>query len=453
MLCAPTARVLVVLLTVLAASHVSLDAARRQSTRQVPVESLIYDLKNPDPVRRREAVVQLGINKVQRATPDLVALATDPDVSVRRALAVTLVQVADARSLPGFVTLTSDAERDIRQQAIEALTNLYLPQESGLVVTLNRVANFFNPWSDEWGEVVVEPDLVVDPSAIAAVSARLQDAEAGVRARAARSLGILRARTAAPGLLAVLRDDRSDDARFEAVRALRKIGDRSVAPALVPLIPINAPRVRNEVVFTIGRLREESALPELRRLLDKELIAAPRDMDRAFALHLLDAIAVIGSPGSKSLLLSLQQSADADLRLHAVEGLARLADHASPQEVTAMAAAKLAEQDARVRLAQAFALYRMGREEHLVELVNALGSRRTNDQARSYLLELQPAEVGDLVGHAGHTDVNVVEAIAEILGHVGNASTLPTLHRLLQDTRGQVSALAAQAIRRIEART
>ena len=59
-------------------------AAAAQPPRQVPVDSLIYDLRNPDPVRRREAVVLIGQNKVQRAVRDVVAIAGDPDPSVRR---------------------------------------------------------------------------------------------------------------------------------------------------------------------------------------------------------------------------------------------------------------------------------------------------------------------------------------------------------------------------------
>ena len=81
-----------------------------QPTRQVPVDSLIYDLRNPDPVRRREAVVLIGQNKLQRAVADVVAIAGDPDASVRRAVVATLQALDDIRALPGLVALTSDPE-------------------------------------------------------------------------------------------------------------------------------------------------------------------------------------------------------------------------------------------------------------------------------------------------------------------------------------------------------
>lgn len=435
------------------APPVALAQAKPAATRQVPVESLIYDLKNPDAVRRREAVTQLGLNKVQRATPDLVPLATDPDPSVRRALVATLIQVGDVRALPGFITLSADAERDVRDKAVEGLTNLYLPQESGLVVTLNRVANFFNPWSDEWADVVVEPDLPVDPAVVDAITARLQDTDGGIRAKAARSLGILRGRTASGALMSALKDDQSDAVRFEAVRALRKIGDRSIAPDLVPLIPINAPKVRNEIVLTVGRLRDATAVPELTRLAEKELGAGRREMDRTFALHLVAALAAIGSPESRPLFVRLQTSTDADLRRLGFEGVARGQADFAAEDVSETARRRLAEKDGTVRMAQDFALYRMGRKEHLQELVRALGSRRTNAQARDYLLDLHPNEVPDLYAYSNSPDANILEALAEILGLVGDATALPTLRELVRDTRGQVSAFAGQAIRRIDART
>ena len=92
-----------------------------QDTRQVPADSMVYDLKNPDPVRRKEAAATLGKNKIQRATPDLVAAVGDSDASVRRAIVIALQEMQDPRALPGFVTLSSDAEKDIRDRSIEGI--------------------------------------------------------------------------------------------------------------------------------------------------------------------------------------------------------------------------------------------------------------------------------------------------------------------------------------------
>ncbi len=194
---AALSRMAAVMVSVLSLALV-VSGQARQPTRQVPVESLIYDLKNPDPVRRKEAARLLGENKVQRATPDLVAVAQDSDPQVRREIVGALDKMLDIRALPAFIQLSGDPEKDIRDRCIIGMVNLYLPQESGLRVTLNKVATFFNPWSDEWADVVVEPGITVDPAAIAALTDRLGDAEDSIRLKAARALGILKGKSARP---------------------------------------------------------------------------------------------------------------------------------------------------------------------------------------------------------------------------------------------------------------
>jgi HEAT repeat protein len=419
-------------------------------TRQVPVESLTYDLKNPDPVRRKEAASRIGHNKVQSATPDLVAAVHDADPSVRRAVSIALQQVQDARALPGFVALAADTEKDIRDRAIEGMTTAYLPRETGVVVTLNKVATFFNPWSDEWGDVVTEPGLTADPSVIQALEARLADPEPALRAKAARSLGILRGGSTVPALLAVLREDRSNTARFEAARALRKIGDPSVGDELLKVVTYSDAKVRNEVVFTLGRLRYAPAVPELARLYVRESAVPPSQMDHTLRERLLGALAFIGDPSSKDLFLREKSATDLTLALHANEGLARIAD---PDTLAGISRDRQQQKDPRILTAQAWALYRLGRKEYLISVIDALGSRRTNDDAKQYLLESRPEEVPDLFTHITHADPNVREALAEIFGLLGDARAVPSLREMTRDTSGQVAALASQALQRINRRS
>jgi HEAT repeat protein len=425
-------------------------AAAAQQTRQVPVESLIYDLKNPDPVRRREAATLIGQNKIQRATPDLLPLATDLDPSVRRAVVGALLQIQDGRAIPGFVTMSADAERDIRERAIEGMTSAYLPSESGLVVTLNRVATFFNPWSDEWADVVIEPDLAPAPAVIEALVARLQDDDEGIRAKAARSVGILRGRPATRSLVSLTRGDRSNAVRFESVRALRKIGDPSVGADLVALLTYTDTKVRDEAIYTLGRLRYQPAVPELTRLYEQEAALPIRQSDRALRERLLGALAFIGDPQSKGLFLRERQVDDADIVLHSYEGLARIAD---PDTLTDISKARIAEKSPKILTAQAWALYRLGRREYLDGVVMALSTRRTNSEARQYLLELRQDEVPELFQYARHRDSNVREAVAELLGLIGDERAAPVLRDMTRDSSKQVAALASQALHRLNARS
>jgi HEAT repeat protein len=425
-------------------------AAVAQPTRQVPVDSLIYDLRNPDPVRRREAVVLIGQNKVQRAVTDVVAIAGDPDVSVRRAIVSTLQALDDIRSLPGLVALTSDPEKDIRESAVTGVTRLYLPRESGIGPSLTRVVNFFNPNSDEWADVVIDHDLPVDASVIPALQARLSDPSDSIRVKSARSIGILRGRVAVPMLVLVMKEDRNPSVRFEAIRAIGKIGDTTAAKDVLPFTLSTDSKLRTEAALALGRLHDKAALPELTRLFMKEAALQKRQADGAFRSALLEAIALIADPSSKELFTRQRAHDDAAVRVQAYAGLARVGDASL---TTAVSQDRLSETDVQVQTAQAFALYRFGRKEYLEELVKALGSRRTSARAREYLLELRQDEVADLGALSRLEDPGLRESIAEILGLIGDDRARPVLQDLTRDTRGQVAPLATQALERIAARS
>src|SRR5262245_34634143 len=207
------------------AAFAAMDARLFADTRQVPVESLIYDLKNPDPVRRQIAARELGAARYQPATPDLVPLAHDPVAAVRREAELSLERMEDPRALPGFIAFTSDMENDIRSRAVAAMVNLQLPRTNPVGTTLAKLGELMTSRTDEDLDFIVEPDVPVDPRVVEALQARIVDPERGIRRTAIRGLGILRARPGIPDLLRVVREDRDDGLRFEGVRSLRKIAD------------------------------------------------------------------------------------------------------------------------------------------------------------------------------------------------------------------------------------
>ena len=423
--------------------------AQTQQVSSVAVDNLILDLKSPATSRRKEAARLLGDTKSQRAIPDLVAAASDSDAGVRKEIVIALNKMLDIRALPGFIKLCPDPDKEIRERSIEGILTLYLPREEGLGATVNKVANFINPWSDEAGETVVEPGIQVDPGAIAVLSDRLQDVDSGIRVQAARALGILKAQAAVPSLLAALKGRQTNEFRYEAIRATRKIGDLTAAPDLVNYLGYNDSKVRHEAVYAIGRLRYREAVPEMTRLYERETALPAKVVDKTYCEFLLDALAFIAEPASKPLFEKEKQNPEDALRLHAYEGLARLADAST---VTDVSRAWLNEREPRVRTAQAYAIFRMGRREFLDEVVNCLNNRRTNAEARMYLLELKPEDLPELYSETKNNEVGVREGLAEIFGRIGDERTIPILQNLAGDSRGQIAALATQAMRRINAR-
>lgn len=412
-------------------------------SRQVSVESLLYDLKNPDPLRRQAAAHELGIAKYRAATPDLVALASDPVASVRREVELSLERMEDIQALPGFVAFASDTEDDIRARAVASLVNVHLPRSSTLDAALTKLGDLIMLTPDRDLEVMVEPDVPVDASVIATLRNRVADPEHGIRRTAIRGLGILRARAGVPELLQVAREDRDDALRFDSVRALRKIGDASIADQLVAMLNINGDSVRNELMATLGSMRDHGAVPELTRIVEQ---AKPTDAPRIVALA---ALADIADPSSVPLFERLESDRNDAIRLYANEGIARTTDSSRK---TAIASARLVEKNARVRTAQAFALLRIGEHEYMDELIRALERSATRDLAKEYLLETRPEDRRALFAPRSTSSTARAE-LADVMGRMGDPDALPRLYEMAHDADADVARAAERATRRLTAVT
>ena len=422
---------------------VTSGSATRAQTRQNSTDSLIYDLKNPDAPRRQSATRDLGIARFLPAIPALLPLAADPDASVRRELELTLEAMNDVRVLPGLVQLTADPEPDIRDRAVRALINLHLPRASGPTAALVKISNLINPASDGSSDALVEPDVPVDDTVVTALRARLSDPEDGIRRITARGLGILRNEAAIPELTQAAAQDRDPEVRFEAVHALRKIGNASVGERLVPMLDLNTEKVRNELITTLGLLKYRPAVPELTRVFEQA-----KTSERARVLA-LSALADIADPASQPVFLGLKADKDASIRLYANEGLARLAEGTLD---TVMSGDRLIEKNVRVQTAQAFGLLRMGRQEYLEELVRSLGRSTTKDLAREYLLEI-PLALRPALFSTTSKNPTVRAELADVLGLMKDESALPALQELKRDTHGVVARNADRAVRRMTAVT
>jgi len=418
------------------------SASAQTTSQQASTDSLIYDLKNPDAPRRLAAARGLGIAKFQPAIPALLPLAEDPDASVRRQVEFALEEMGNIGVLPGLVQFTADSEPDIRDRAVQALVNLHLPRATGPTAALAKLGNLIN-FSDEYSDAVVEPDVPVDPSVVTALRARMSDSEDKIRRHTSRGLGIVRAEPAIPELLGAVARDRNPEVRFEAVRALRKIGDPSAGDRLLPMLDLNMDRVRNEIITTLGSLKCRGAVADLTRVFEEE---KPGELARILALS---ALADIADPSSRPVFLAAKADRDVSIRLYANEGLARLGDSSLG---TMMSGDRLVEKNARVRAAQAFGLLRMEREEYLDELIRALEKPTTRDLAREYLIETPTAQRPALFANQAKS-ATVRAELADVFGLMEDRSALPALVELARDSDSDVARNAQRAVRRITATT
>ena len=396
-----------------------------QPTRQVPVDSLIYDLRSPDPVRRREAVVLIGQNKVQRAVGDVVAIAGDPDASVRRAIVATLQALDDIRSLPGLVALDQRPRqghprvgRHRRDPALPAPRERHRP-----VADAGR--QLLQPELGRMGRRRDRARSRRRLTVVPALQARLQNPNDTIRIKAARSIGILRGRTAVPMQILVMKEDRNPSVRFEAIRAIGKIGDTAAArQGRAAVHALDRLEAATEAALTVGRLHDRAALPELTRLFMKEAALQKRQADAPFRAALIEAIALIADPSSKELFTRQRAHDDAAVRVQAYAGLAGVGDAAL---TTPVSQERLSETDVQVTDRAGIRALPRRPQEYLEEVVKALGSRRTAARAREDPLELRQDEVADLGALSRLEDAGLRESIAEILGLIGDDRARPVL--------------------------
>lgn len=420
------------------------------------VERLTHDLKSPSEARRKEAAKTLGDQKIQAALPALMEAANDPSDSVRKEVIIALDKIRDPKAIPTLIRLLNDSNPDLGRRSISALVNLYVVRETGLIAGTKRVIDKLNPLSSAEDNLIVEPYTEVDPSVISALKERLSDSDTGVREDAARALGILRGRQAIPEMMAALKREESSQVKVALIESLYKINDPSVGPELIPLIYDPNKRVHDEAILTLGAFKIRQAVPELTQLYEsgvserkKVMKVVPASTSEDLQWKALQALAMIADKSSEDLFVKALRHPNAKFRQAGAEGLARMG---GAEHVTEISRERLREKSGPVKLAESFALYRMGRKEYLDDLVHGLSSVALNDQAAAYLEEFKDKERDDLYPYLRSKSGKVRERLAEVLGRVGDEAAVSQLQPLTKDRNANVASAAVQAIRRIEAR-
>lgn len=140
-------------------------------------------------------------------------------------------------------------------------------------------------------------------------------------------------------------------------------------------------------------------------------------------------------------------SRDAAVRQTAAEEIARLADLRQRKLVEGY---RLQEGNARVKLALDWALYRLGKNESLFNVVRELGSTERGEQARRYLLQIEGPR--SLYLFLGQTDDKVKLHLIGVLAVIGDAESAEQLRALSSAPEQKIADAAQAAIATIEAR-
>lgn len=387
--------------------------SRGAAAQQLRFDDVVRNLRNPDPKTRISAVRLLRDAKYPEAVEPMAPLVLDPidDIqleTIAAELSFFLEQDVKPKKMIGFVVEKRTSGIGAAAFDLGPLAVWPRPVPAELVTALLQAVN------DENAKVrldaIYATGVIAKAPLAADQQARLIKAldhyDPAIRAAAARVIGRLKIAEAGDALLKAVNDSQAD-VRYGAIRALGAIRDTRAVAALT------------------------------------EQFAYYKKGEGAFSA--LDALACIAAPGSVPLFKERLQDKDPYIRRAATEGLGRAGDAAS---IDALVRNATIDESPMVRMATAFALQKLGRN-YAARLVDLTGSAR--GQAQEYLIELGPSMAAAIVPRLQEPDPEVREGLIDVLGVIGDASTIPALEAAAKDPNASVAAAAKRAVARLQA--
>jgi HEAT repeat protein len=445
-------QVFILMLTAL----VALSVIARAETQSL--ETLLAYLKSPNAETRRDAAHKLGERRArnQLAVEALaVASSRDEDREVRAEAIRALGLIKDFSALGEMLAALKDPHKEVRRVAVRSLVTLYTEHDVDFITNRRTGWNLFNPFLDTNDREIIEPYQTVDPSIINGLGeAARADRERDVRIAAIRALGVLRGWAAIAQLADALNADQ--DVRIDVLRSFIKIGDPTAGHHLTPFFRDSDPKVRTQAMVAAGLLKYRPAVEPLLSVYGlgsekkgtmskmtgkvKGLFSysPPRDEAALWALSL------IGDERAEQVFVENMTDRDADRRQYAFEGLARIADSRYLDQTSRLV---LTEGNTEVKMAQQWALYKMGSRPNIQFIVRKLDTDQAQ-QARDYLLEAK--DPADLIPYIRSSNPTVSRRVIEILGRIGDRETIRELEPVARTSGAETSDTATVAIKRIE---
>ncbi|MEK6285680.1 MAG: HEAT repeat domain-containing protein [Acidobacteriota bacterium] len=422
------------------------------------LETLLAYLKSPNASTRQDAAHKLGERRVrnQLAVEALaVAARKDEDYDVRAEALRSLGMIKDFSALPEMLDALKDPNSNVRGVAIRSLVALYTEHDIDFITNRRSGWNLFNPFLDTNDHEIVEPYVAVDPTIVTAIGESARgDRERNVRISAIRALGVLRGTAAIPHLADALSADQ--DLRMEVLRAFIKIGDQSAGTYLIPFFRDSDQKVRTQAMVAAGMLKYKPAVepllsvyglgPEKKGALKKvgDRVKGSLSYLPARDEAALWALSLIGDEKAEQTFVENMTDNDADRRQYAIEGLARIADPRYQDQISRLV---LTEKNNDVKLAEYWAMYKMGGTTNIQYIVRKLETDQ-EDQARAYLMDAtSPA---DLFPYIRSSSKEVRQKVIEILGRIGDQETIKELEPVVRTSSASTADTATVAIKRIE---
>lgn len=391
-------------------------AAGVASAQQLRFDDVVRNLRNPDPKARLSAVHLLRDAKYPEAIAPMAPLVLDPIDEIQletiaAELAFFLEQDVKSKRMVGF--LIEKRKSAIARSAFDLGPHAVWPR-------------------------------AVPPELISALLAAVDDDSEKVRLEAIYAVGVI-AQTPLPAedvaRLTKALDHYDPAVRAGAARVIARLEVAGTGDALLKAVNDSQADVRYSAMRALGAIGETRAIGAL-----SEQLVYYKKGEGAWSA--LEALARIASPASIPLFRERLQDKDPYIRRAAMEGIGRTRD---AESADALERAATADDAPMVRLAAVFALQQLGRNygARIIDLM----STKTIAQAQEYFVELGPSMSPTLLPRLQEPDTDVREAVADVLGAIGDASAIAALESASKDRDASVASAAKRALARIQSRT
>jgi HEAT repeat protein len=362
------------------------------------------------------------------------------DASVLNSVLQVLVSIG-SEALPALVTLTRDADAEVRMYAALALGDL----------------------GNHW--------------AIPAISALLSDQDINVRYHAIEALAKLKA-TEAVDQLAAIAESQEFFLAFPALEALAAIGEPRVSSRLVPLLQNET--LQSATIEALGQLGDETLIQPLSALMDRgdlitSIVTAIANIhDRYDAVynegeHIADLVGRhVSAEGARNMISALNvvtgdtlralvrvlgwvegETAVADLtrllgsaeiRTEVVETFVRYGD-----KVTGILCEQLNSDDLNTRQAAVTALARIGDPGSVPSLLKALADPELTVEAAAALAKIGDRQAYEpLIQLLGHDRAAVRQAAIAAINSLGDPRTPKDIKKLIFNSNPHVRESAVR---------
>jgi HEAT repeat protein len=238
-----------------------------------------------------------------------IAALTDEDWAIREEAAMALGTFRDPRAVGPLIGLLRDADRAVRQAAIDALTAIGEPSVPVLGLCLS------DPQAGVQEAASSVLAVIADERVLLPLIDALGNRDWIVRMHAAKGLGRIKDPRAIEPLIPLLQD-KVKAVREEATKALAEIGDPAL-PSLLTALKHPEWLVRLHAVEALGKSRSADAVEPL-------LWALFNDPDQAIREDIVRALGQLGDGRAMEFLVTVMK--EAGLRPLAVDALGRIGD-------------------------------------------------------------------------------------------------------------------------------